>query len=296
MSAGGPCYDGVRKFRHPKGPPVTTATAPAKTASAEENALAAWLGRHRFALRRFHSLTGILFGGYVVVHLLVNATLLEGLRYGSEDIYQLQVDKIHILPFLPAVEWGVLLLPIIYHTIYGILVIAAGRPNVGSYGYAKNWAYLFQRISAIVLVFFILFHYLSFKGAFPGVFGDKLTFVPWQATQTTVNHMHAAWWVGWVIYPLGITAATYHTANGFWTGAVTWGVTVGAKAQQLWFYACIGLFFFMTACGLAALGASLADKPTDGPTPQQQGIENRVGQKGVGDISNMTPASPVREQ
>ena len=235
---------------------MTTAAAPAKTAS-EDNALAAWLGKHRFALRRFHSLTGILFGGYVLVHLLVNATLLEGLRYGNEDIYQAQVDKIHALPFLLAVEWGVLLLPIIYHTVYGILIIAAGRPNVGSYGYGKNWAYLFQRdqrdrpgaVHRLPLP--QLQGRLRRHGS-----GENLTFVPVdapatpysEATQSTVNHMHAAWWVGWVIYPLGVVAATFHTANGFWTAAVTWGRDDQRQvAAVCGSYACIGLFGFMTA-------------------------------------------------
>ena len=268
---------------------MTTATAPQKTAAtSDENALAAFLKNHAFAIRRLHSLMGILFGGYVVVHLLVNATLLEGARYdGEPTIYQIQVDKIHALPFLEVVEWTVILLPIIYHTVYGFVVIFAGRPNVGSYGYPKNWAYLLQRISAVLLVFFIAFHYLSFKGAFGGTLGQNLTFVPVdapataysEATQSTVNHMHAGWWVGWVIYPLGILAATFHTANGFWTGGVTWGVTISAKSQRLWFLACTGLFGFMTLCGFLALGSALASKPTAEPMVGQQIIPNRVGEK-----------------
>ena len=55
-------------------------------------------GRHHFLLRRLHSLTGLIFGGYLVIHLIVNATLAEGGR-----IFQMQVDKIHALPFLWAV-------------------------------------------------------------------------------------------------------------------------------------------------------------------------------------------------
>ena len=35
-------------------------------------------GHSHFLIRRLHSLTGIVFGGYIVVHLLVNATLVEG--------------------------------------------------------------------------------------------------------------------------------------------------------------------------------------------------------------------------
>ena len=54
-----------------------------------------------FIARRLHSLTGLVFGGYLVVHLLINATLIEGQRHGAgPTVFQLQVDKIHSLPFL----------------------------------------------------------------------------------------------------------------------------------------------------------------------------------------------------
>src|SRR3954468_15066781 len=101
-------------------------------------------GKHHFLLRRLHSLTGLVFGGYLVIHLLVNATLLEGGR-----IFQLQVDKIHSLPFLIIVEWLLIYIPILYHTIYGIWIIFTGQPNAGRYRYEKNIFYLLQRVSAI---------------------------------------------------------------------------------------------------------------------------------------------------
>lgn len=275
---------------------MTTATA-SESASrsgstgngAGENALAGFLNRHEFGLRRLHSLTGLIFGGYVLVHLLVNATLIEGLRYGQHDIYQMQVDSIHSVPFLMGVEWLVILLPIIFHTVYGIVILLAGRPNVSHYGYPKNWAYLLQRISAIILIFFIAFHYLSMKGAFGGELGRALTFVPAQATQTTINHMHAAWWVGWVVYPIGILAGTFHLANGFWTAGVTWGVTISARSQKLWFRACVGLFLFTFVCGITSLGAALAADPSPLPTAAQEVQEERVGEKRTGETDQPPP-------
>src|SRR6187401_2058811 len=55
--------------------------------------------RHYFLLRRLHSLTGIVFGGYLIVHLLVNATIAQ-----MGAVFQTQVQKIHDLPFLWAFE------------------------------------------------------------------------------------------------------------------------------------------------------------------------------------------------
>ena len=131
------------------------------TATASDLAVPALGGHRHFLLRRLHSLTGILFGGYVVIHLLVNATLIQGQK---PDIYQVQVNKIHEIPFLLLVEWIFIYLPILYHTIYGIWIIATGQPNVAEYPFAKNYLWLLQRITAIILAAFIAFHVLGMKG------------------------------------------------------------------------------------------------------------------------------------
>lgn len=232
-------------------------------------------GKAHFYLRRLHSLTGVLFGGYIMVHLVVNATLVEGVRHdGSPTVFQEQVDKIHSLPFLVPIEIAMIMLPLAFHTLYGLYISFQGRSNPMNYGYGKNWLYVAQRWSAILIMFFALFHVLTFKGFLPGDFGDKLTFVPvGAATASTVNHMHAAWWVGWVIYPIGVLAATFHLANGFWTGAISWGLTVSKRAQQRFGYACVGIFIFTTLCGFAALASTLASKPDWNHTFQlQQGL------------------------
>src|SRR3712207_17754 len=113
-------------------------------------------GKNYFLLRRLHSLTGLVFGGYLIVHLLINAAIAQGGRH-----YQDQVDKIHSLPFLPVIEWTFIYLPILFHTVYGVWITATGRPNAGSYPYGKNVLYVLQRVSAIVIVLFVLFHVLS---------------------------------------------------------------------------------------------------------------------------------------
>lgn len=207
-------------------------------------------GHQHFLLRRLHSLTGLVFGGYLIVHLLVNATLAQG---SSPSVYQLQVDKIHSLPFLPVIEWTFIYLPIIFHTIYGIWITLTGQPNVGNYPYGKNIFYVLQRASAIVIVFFMLFHVLSLKY---GLFGSALTFDPHRANQTVAVHMDAWWGLVWLVYPIGILASCYHLANGFWTAAITWGLTISASSQRRWGYVCLGLFMVTFVAGMLALVAS----------------------------------------
>jgi succinate dehydrogenase / fumarate reductase cytochrome b subunit len=221
---------------------VTTATAPDLT-------LPAIGGPHHFLLRRLHSLTGIVFGLYVAFHLFINATIVQG-----GHVYQEQVDKIHGLPFLIAVEWATIYLPIIFHTVYGMWIIFTGQPNNGSYPYFKNGLYLLQRISAIILIAFIAFHIFSMKG----LFGHAMAFDPRNANPTVIRGIDAHWFVAWIIYPIGILAACYHTANGFWTAAVSWGLTISAGGQRRWGWICTVVFCGMLIAGSIALAAVIA--------------------------------------
>ena len=206
-------------------------------------------GRSHFLLRRLHSLTGIIFGGYLIVHLIVNATIAQ-----MGIVFQTQVQKIHDLPFLWAFEWGLIYLPILYHTVYGIWITFTGQPNVGHYPYAKNVFYTLQRTSGIVIVLFMIFHVFSLKY---GWFGASLTFDPHRATATVGRHMDESWWiVPWLVYPLGILASCYHLANGLWTAAITWGLTISAGAQRRWGYVCGGIFALTLILGFVALIAA----------------------------------------
>ena len=222
---------------------MTTATAP-------DYALPALGGRYYFLLRRLHSLTGIVFGGYLIVHLLINATIAQGGR-----VYQTQVQKIHDLPLLPVIEWTFIYLPILFHTVYGIWITFTGQPNVDRYPYVRNWGYVAQRVSAILIAVFMLFHILSLKY---GLFGTNLSFDPHHALATVGRHFDH-WWAVILIYPIFILASCYHLAYGFWQAAITWGLTISSAAQRRWGMACAGLFVLTFVAGMIALiaGAKL---------------------------------------
>jgi len=203
-----------------------------------------------FLLRRAQSLAGIIFGLYLMVHLLVNATLIQGApAAGEPTVYQVQVDKIHSLPFLLGIELTAIFLPLLIHTLYGIYVIVQGKPNSIQYGYIKNWFYTMQRVTAVLLVAFIFFH----VGAMYGWFGSGLKFNHHDASNSAIHHLHSSFLLWGLIYPIGILCATFHLANGFWTGAISWGLTVSAKAQNRWGWVCLAIFLFTTLCGFLAL-------------------------------------------
>jgi succinate dehydrogenase / fumarate reductase cytochrome b subunit len=224
---------------------MTAATAP-------ESSLRRFVtaGQRPFYLRRLHSLTGILFAGYLLTHLLVNATLAEGYRQGDTlTVYQRQVTAIHSIPFLGATEWIFIYLPLLFHIIYGLWLTYLGKPNINQYPYGKNVFYAIQRLSALVLVAFIFFHIAAMKG----YWAASLKFDPRHATETTVAHLNASWFIGWFVYPVGILAACFHLAYGFWTAAITWGLTISAAAQRRWGWVCVVGFLLTLTCGMTAL-------------------------------------------
>lgn len=222
------------------------------TATAPDLTLPAIGGKRHFLLRRLHSLTGIFFGLYVILHLLVNATLIQGTT--PTDIYKLQVQKIHSLPFLMGVEWTLIFAPVIYHTIYGLWITFTGQPNVGHYPYSRNIFYFFQRLTALLLVVLLAFHILSMKGVFGPT--SPLTFQEADPTHSAIRSITTYGFVSYVVYPLFVLCACYHLANGFWAAGITWGLTVSAAAQRRWGGICILLFIFTFACGMLALVAA----------------------------------------
>jgi len=211
-------------------------------------------GHRPFYLRRLHSLTGIVFGFYLLVHLVMSASLVEGFRAGAtQTVFQKQVAVTQSVPFLGLALWVLVYLPILYHALYGLWLTYNIKPNVNQYPYGKNIFYVFQRLTGLLLIAFLFFHVTAMKGWW----AVSLKFDPWRATESTVSHLTTNWFIGWFIYPVGILAACYHLANGFWTAAITWGITISAQSQRRWGWVCVGLFVLSMILGMTALIAAL---------------------------------------
>ena len=82
-----------------------------------------FLVRHEFLIRRLHSLSGLVpVCGLLCVHLLANASVLEGPAAFQKTVYQ-----IHGLgDLLPVVEWTFIFIPILFHAIIGVVIIRGG--------------------------------------------------------------------------------------------------------------------------------------------------------------------------
>src|SRR5207247_5592456 len=80
------------------------------------------------------------------------------------------VKDLQSIPYILFVEIGGIFIPLIYHAVYGLVITAEARPNNLNYPYPRNWFYLIQRVTGIILFFFITFHVLNFRfGMIPGL-------------------------------------------------------------------------------------------------------------------------------
>ena len=200
-----------------------------------------------FLLRKLHQITGIVpLGMFFFVHMWTNSAALIGPK-----VFNDHVQDIHNFPYLIFIEIFGIFVPLVFHSVYGILISAEAKPNVLSYGYGRNWFYVFQRATGIFLFFFILFHILNFRfGLIPG-----LNMIPVAGNSdmaySIVSGEFKITWV-MVIYIFGITATAWHLAYGFFLFAVDWGLVIGEKAQRMVLYGCLGLAVFLSLVGINA--------------------------------------------
>ena len=145
------------------------------------------------------------------------------------------------------------------------------RPNNLDYPYPRNWFYLIQRITGVILFFFILFHVLNFRfGMIPGLEHNFRG----ASTRSGVRHRVSAsfaWCPIFIIYMVGITATVWHFANGIWLFMVDWGITIGERAQRLTGYACIAFGVVLLLVGINAAVAFIRPGGLIGRDPLRHG-------------------------
>ena len=200
-----------------------------------------------FVLRKLHQLTGIMpLGLFLLEHFYTNSKAITGAANFNNAVKDLQS-----IPYILFVEIGGIFIPLSYHAVYGLVITAEARPNNLSYPYPRNWFYTIQRVTGIILFFFITFHVLNFRfGLIPGL-----------NTRSVATHPDAAFAIVqgefvnpiiFVVYLIGIFSTVWHLANGIWLFLVDWGITIGERAQRLTGYACIVFGLFLLAVGINA--------------------------------------------
>jgi succinate dehydrogenase / fumarate reductase, cytochrome b subunit len=199
--------------------------------------------RHFFN-RKLHSLLGVIpVGAFLIIHLYTNYLA----HYGRERFTQ-QVKMMENIPFLVIVEIVFIFLPLLYHAIYGLYIAFQAKHNVSNYGYFRNMMFFLQRVTGVITLIFIVWHVwqtriqIAIGAITPEGFYDIM-----------VNVFQNGAMI--VFYVIGLLSATFHFSNGMWSFLVSWGITIGPRAQRISTYVWLVFFVILSYIGLSAMFA-----------------------------------------
>jgi succinate dehydrogenase / fumarate reductase cytochrome b subunit len=196
-----------------------------------------------FWLHRLHSLSGLVpIGGFLAFHLYENYAAL-----GGPDHYNQVAHRLQELPLAVALEIAVIGVPLFYHGIYGLFVTATAQPNPLENRFRRNWLYLAQRVSGVILFAYILFHLWTTR--FVNLAHHEEVNLFAQVASAVRSPAILAF------YLLGILSATFHLANGIWSFCIVWGITVSPRSQRLMEYVSILVFLVLSIIGVRAIFA-----------------------------------------
>ncbi|MNI09791.1 Succinate dehydrogenase cytochrome b558 subunit [compost metagenome] len=197
-----------------------------------------------YYFRKIHSLLGVIpVGFFLIEHLLTNYEATKG-----PEAFLDQINWLNELPLRLLLEIVGIGLPLAYHAIYGLYVAYQARNNVSNYGYFRNQMFMWQRITGVLTFLFIVWH--LFETRFQVAVGN----VPHEELGTTMHHI-ATNPVYFALYVIGIVAATFHFSNGMWSFLVSWGITVGPRAQRISTIIWLGVFVMMSIMFIMSLTA-----------------------------------------
>lgn len=186
------------------------------------------------------SITGLLpVGGFLVQHFFSNSYV-----FISPEAYNEHTKFLVSLPMVVLIEALLIYFPILLHAVLGVAIIYRGENNFTSYSFFRNWMFFFQRVTGFLALIFIATHSYTTRIK-TGLAGEEMTF------NYMVDILKQPLWF-W-FYFVGVLSAVFHFCNGIWSFFVTWGITVGPKAQRVSSAMTMGLFVVMGIWGVGIL-------------------------------------------
>ncbi|MFE4704703.1 MULTISPECIES: succinate dehydrogenase cytochrome b558 subunit [Peribacillus] len=194
-----------------------------------------------FGNRRLHSLLGVIpIGLFLIFHLSVNFMATKG-----EETFNGAVHLIEFTPVKILVEWVVIYLPILFHAVYGIYIAFTAKNNLGRFGFFRNWMFMLQRLTGIITLIFLVWH--IWQTRVQAALGATVDF------DMMAEIFSNPFMIGF--YIVGIISAIFHFANGLWSFAVSWGLTVSPRSQRIMTYFTLIVFVLLSYIGVSAIFA-----------------------------------------
>ena len=193
-----------------------------------------------FWLRRLHSLSGVFpIGAFLLEHMFSNALIVNG-----PQAYNNQIAFLQGLPYVLFLEVSMIYLPILFHAFYGFYVMFTGKSNLSSYPNRGNWLYALQRWTGVITFIYVGYHAYHTR-IVNLLYGTEVSY---ERMAELMANPRNFWF-----YMVGLAAVMFHFANGLWGFFISWGITVGPKAQKILGYLCAGLGLALYLMGLASL-------------------------------------------
>ena len=194
-----------------------------------------------FFNRRLHSLLGIIpVGVFLLIHLTVNYMATRG-----PEAFNEAAGFMASLPYLYVLEFAVIFLPLLYHAVYGLYVAFQAKNNVGNYSYFRNVMFMIQRYTGIITLVFVGWHVWETRAQ--KFFGEEVNFD--MMSNILSNNFSM------IFYIVGVVAAIFHFSNGMWSFLVSWGITIGPRAQRLSSIVWMVVFVLVSIVAISALFA-----------------------------------------
>jgi succinate dehydrogenase / fumarate reductase, cytochrome b subunit len=201
-------------------------------------------GNKSFINRKLHSLLGVFpVGLFLTQHLVINHFATRGPESFNEAAHFMEN-----LPFRYFLEIFLIFIPLLYHAIYGIYIAFQAKNNVSNYGFFRNWMFVWQRISGVILVIFISWHVWETRLAY-ALYDTPVDYNMMANILSSLPML--------IFYIVGVVAATFHFANGLWSFAVSWGIAVSPRSQKITTYVTLGAFVALTVIGIRSILAFL---------------------------------------
>jgi succinate dehydrogenase / fumarate reductase cytochrome b subunit len=195
-------------------------------------------------LQRLHSLSGVVpLGAFLLFHLWITSAL-----GSSREIYDRQIGFLHGGPFFGFLEVVLVLVPLLYHGVYG--VIRSLQPRDPNHAYDTDVMVTLQRASGIVVLVFVAAHVWEFRGqtwthglavsSYSTKLAEHLS-----STQSGIPFIALG-------YLAGIAATVFHLANGMTSFCTTWGFAPSnaARGRLRVLFRAVGIMLFALSAAL----------------------------------------------
>ncbi|QRK12769.1 succinate dehydrogenase [Archangium violaceum] len=151
-------------------------------------------------------------------------------------------------PYAQALTFLIVMLPLLFHTGWGLVRMFSFKPNNLAYPYYGNLKYIVQRVAGLGVLAFLGAHiWLAFLQ--PRLIHGQAE--PFAAIAYEM-HWHAP---TIMVYLLGVLGTAYHLANGLQGFAMGWGLLATERSMRRFEPWSIVIFLVLLAMGWGAIFA-----------------------------------------